>query len=158
MPADNYTRVRPTAAPISTVNAPRVQYVEDWFIYDLDITGLAAGGTDNQSILIQADSDFKLSKLMLMADIAHAAQTAANRVIPLCTMQIVDSGSGRQLFSNPVALGALFGDGTLPHILPVPRIFKARSSISITTVNYDAASTYNIRLAFEGTKLFTLGG
>lgn len=145
------------AGPQAQNVRPTIQYVEDFFVYDLDIAALAAGGVNNANIQMQADSDFKLVKLGMMADIAAAAQTESSRVLPLCTLQLVDSGSGRQLFSAPVALGAIFGDGRLPFILPVPRIFKARTNIQLALTNYSAATTYNLRLALIGSKIFQLG-
>jgi len=144
-------------APGSSPVQPQRQYVEDWFTYELDQLSLAAGGVANNNIQIQADSDFKLTKISGMADIAAAVQTASTLVIPLITINIVDTGSGRTLMSNPVPWGAIVGTPGLPFILPVPRIFKQRSNISIALTNYSAATTYNLHLALEGTKIFTLG-
>jgi hypothetical protein len=107
---------------------------------------------------VQADSAFKLTKLGFQADIALAVLTEATNVIPLVTINIVDNGSGRNLFSAPIALGTIFGNGRLPFILPVPRIFMPRSNIGVTLANYTAATTYNIRLAFIGSKIFEQGG
>lgn len=143
------------AAPIVSPQRPEVQYNQDFFIYSLTVLALAPAATSNTNIQIQADSDFKLIKLGQMSDIAAAAQLDSTRVIPLVTVAATDTGSGLQLFSAPVAMGALFGDGRLPFILPVPRIFKANTNISFSFTNYDAAVTYNIRMAFIGIKLWT---
>jgi hypothetical protein len=145
------------AGIVSTPQQPQVQYVQDFFIYGIDILAIVAGATANNNIQIQADCDFKLVKLGMQADIAAAAQTDSGRVIPLVTLQIVDTGSGRQVFSTPIAMGALFGTGPLPFILPVPRIFKARTNISLSFTNYSAATTYNLRCAFIGNKIFAQG-
>ncbi|MGH8742871.1 MAG: hypothetical protein ACREUY_01180 [Burkholderiales bacterium] len=134
------------------------QFIEDWWIENITVSGLAAGGVANASILVQADSAFKLIKLGLMTDLALAAVTESARPVPLVTLQITDTGSGRNLFGAPVALGALFGNGPWPHILPVPRLFLPRSNIQLAFANYSAATTYNMRFAFEGTKVFKLGG
>lgn len=130
------------------------QFTDDFFIYEADFASIASGITQNSNIVIQADSDFILVKLGLTADIAAAAQTSSTQIIPLCTLQIVDTGSGRQLFSNPVALPSIFGNGQLPFLLPVPRKFNARSNISLSLANYSAASTYQIKMAFIGFKRF----
>ncbi len=145
------------AAPLPTPNQPQVQYVEDDFIYEVDAAALAAGATFNGNIQVQADSDFKLVKLAGMADLAGAAQTASGLVIPLASINIVDTGSGRTLMSSPVPWGSIVGTPGLPFILPVPRIFKARSNISFTIANYSVATTYNLRLSLIGTKIFQLG-
>lgn len=146
------------AGPLPSLRAPQVQYVEDFFVYEFDFAGIAPGATVNGNITIQADSDFKLTKLTQFTDIAAAGQDSGTLVVPLISLAIVDTGSGRQLFSAPVPVGAIFGNGTLPFILPVPRIFKARTNISLTFVNYDAANTYNLRTSFIGSKIFQIGG
>lgn len=147
----------PQAGPLPNLGQPQVQYVEDWFVYGINTLAIAPAANVNANIQIQADSDFKLVKLSLMADIAAASTTISTLVIPNVTIQIVDTGSGRQLFSQPIPLGTIFGTAGLPHILPVPRIFKARTNIAMQFANYDAAVTYNVRMAFEGSKIFTLG-
>lgn len=147
----------PYAGPLPNIGQPRAQYVEDWFVFGINALNMAPGANVNANIQIQADSDFKLIKLSVFSDIALAAQLSGTLVIPLVTVQIVDTGSGRQLFSQPIPIPALFGSGMLPHILPVPRIFKARTNIALQFANYDAAATYNIRMAFEGSKIFSLG-
>ena len=142
---------------MASPRAPKVQYVKDWFIYRGQALALAPAAVANVNITIQADSDFELVKLAQMSDIAAAAQLSSTLVIPLVTMQLVDGGSGRQLFSDPIPMGAIFGGQGLPYILPVPRIFKARSNIALTLTNYDAGVTYNLRFAFMGAKIFALG-
>lgn len=134
-----------------------VQFIEDYFIYQLDFTALAGGTTGNGSIQIQADSDFKWIKSTHESNIANAIQTDSSRVIPLVTVNITDTGSGRQLMSAPVPIENIYGTGPLPFLLPVPRIFRARSTIAVTVSNFTAATTYNIRLSFIGTKLFKMG-
>ena len=145
------------ASPLPTKTAPPVQFVEDWFTYEVDAAALAAGGIFNGNIQIQADSDFKLVKLAGICDIAGAAQTDSTRVVPLITMNIVDTGSGRTLMSAAAPWGSIVGSGPLPFILPVPRIFKARSNIAVTLTNYSVGTTYNVRLSLIGTKIFQLG-
>lgn len=142
-----------------TPSAPRVQFVEDFFVYGVDFIGgtLTAGTTVSGNIQIQADSDFKLIKLAQFADIAGAVETESSAVLPLCTIQMVDSGSGRQLFITPTAIPSIFGSGRLPFIMPIPRIFKARSNIAFTVANFSAATTYNLRLSLIGTKIFQMG-
>lgn len=133
------------------------QLTSDFFIYELDVASIANGASQNVNITIQADSDFCLVKLGITADIAGAAQTSSTQIVPLCTINIVDTGSGRQIFSAPVAIPSLFGNGQLPFILPVPRLFKARSNIAVALANYSNATTYALRMAFIGFKRFQQG-
>lgn len=133
------------------------QFVEDYFVYSIDFTNLDAGQSDNGQIQIQADSDFKWVSAIYYITIADAVFTAETRPMPNITVQITDSGSGRQLFNQPVPVPSVFGQGVLPYMLPIPRIFKARSSIAFAIANFDAAQDdYNLRLALVGTKIFTL--
>lgn len=135
----------------------RTQSHEDYYVYEVDFNGLAPGNQQNGNIQIQADSDFKWLTAAYHADIAAAAFTDDTRPIPNVTVAITDQGSGRQLTQNPVPIPSIFGTGRLPFVLPIPRVFRARSSIGIDVVNFDAAATYNIRLSFIGTKLYYAG-
>ena len=136
---------------------PAVQSVQDYFTYQVNFASLAAGASANGSFQVQADSDFKWLKATVMADLAGAAQTVSTQVIPLVTIQITDTGSGRQLMSAPVPIFNMFGTGQIPFILPVPRIFKARANVAIAVANYSAATAYLFRLSFIGTKIFRMG-
>ena len=132
--------------------------LKDFFIYAIEFTTLAAGATATGNIQIQADADFEVQKLSYFADIAGAAQTVTTQVVPLTTVLIVDAGSGRQIMNESIAVGALFGDGRIPFILPTPRVFAARSNITFTVANFSSATTYRLRLNLIGTKLFQVAG
>lgn len=129
--------------------------LRDFFVYDIDFASLAADGQATGSIQVQADSDFELQKLTHFSDIAEAAQTEDSRVLPLVTLQITDSGTGRQMFNTPVPIPAIMGDGRIPFILPTTKLFSKNSSVSFTLSNYSAATTYNIRIQLIGAKIFT---
>ena len=130
---------------------------KDFFTYQLNYASIAAAGSAFESINIQADSDFQLHKLAYFADLAGGAQTYSSRVIPLVTVLITDSGSGRQLMDSAVALPTIFGVEGIPFILPQPKIFSARSTITVTLANYSAATAYLVRLSFIGIKVFRAG-
>lgn len=144
-------------APGADTTPPQVQYVEDFFVYEIDFLALAPGATKNGVIQIDADSDFKWVKGTHFSDIAAAAVNVNNLPQPLATLQILDGSSSRQLSSAPVPLEALFGTVGLPFILPVPKIFKSRSTINITITSYEAANTNNIRIQFMGNKIYQQG-
>ena len=126
----------------------------DFYIYEAEALALAPAGSANDIINIEADSDFILQKFAYEADIAAAAFTFNTKPIPLITIQLIDSGSGRQLMQNPIPVASFMGDGQLPFILPNPRKFLRNSTIQIAFTNFDAAVTYNIRLAFIGYKIY----
>lgn len=135
---------------------PAAQVLADFFVYQIDVAALAAGANTSGSFVVDADSDFKLTKVAYMADLAGAAQTDSGRVVPLVTVLIKDQGSGRDLMSKPVPLPAVFGDGRLPFILPAPRIIRRKATVIATLANYSAATAYGLRLSFIGVKLFQL--
>lgn len=130
--------------------------VKDFFAYQINFSALAAGGQDTGNINIQADSAFQLQKLAFFADIAAATQTNNTRVIPLVTIQMTDTGSGRNLFSSAVPVPSIFGTGDLPFILPSPKEFSPKATISIVVSNFSAATAYNLRLSLIGQKVFRL--
>lgn len=126
----------------------------DFYIYEAESLGLVSLASSNDVINIEADSDFFLQKFAYEADIAAAAFTFTTRPIPLISIQLIDSGSGRQLMQNPIPVSSFMGDGQLPFILPNPRLFLRNSTIQVAFTNFDAAVTYNIRLAFIGYKIY----
>lgn len=136
----------------------RVQYEEDFFVYNATFTAIAPGDTQQANLQVQADSHFKWIKATMQADIGAAEYVNSAKPIPLAALQIVDSGSGRQLFLNALPLELVFGSGDLPFILPLPRVFRARSNIALTLSSFTANDTYNIRLALIGVKMFSKGG
>lgn len=127
----------------------------DFFVYVAEVIDLAPGASQTDIVNVQADSDFILDKMAVSADIAGAGQTEATRVIPLATLLINDTGSGRNLQSDPMDINSVAGNGQLPFVLTQPRVFTANSSIQFTFTNFDAADTYaNLRLALIGRKVF----
>lgn len=128
--------------------------VRDFFIYELDFSNVAAGGTSQNSFTVQTDSNFLWQQGCYFADIAAAGQTDSTRVLPLMTCVIQDTASGRQLSSAPVPIVTQFGYGSEPFELPSPRFFRANTQVTVSVTNYDAADAYNIRLSFIGTKFY----
>ena len=125
---------------------------KEFYTYGIDFSSLAASTDSSGIINIEADSWFIAQKLTYTADIAAATQTANSRVIPLCTILITDTGSGRQLSNIAMPIPSIMGNGELPFILPTPKIFKPRSAISVKVANYSAATTYNLHIAIHGSK------
>jgi hypothetical protein len=152
-------RPRQSAAPTSTNRIQRAEQrqLRDFFVYDIDFAALAPGASANGQIQIQADADFELQKLTQFSDLAGALETEATRVLPLVTIQITDTGTGRQMFNAPVPIPALFGDGRIPFILPTTKLFSRNASVAFVLANYADADTYNIRLQLIGAKIFTYG-
>lgn len=128
--------------------------MKDFFIYGSNFLSIAAGATQTNTITIQADSDFEVTKLCFASDLAAGVQTDSTRTIPQCTLLILDTGSGRQLMNQGIDLTAFFGNGQEPFILPIPKKFRANTALSLALTNYSAAQTYNVRIALIGAKIF----
>lgn len=129
----------------------------DFFAYAINFFNLGPGQAQNGAIQIQSDSDFELQKLAQFCDINGAAQTDDSRVLPLVSLQITDTGTGRQMFSTDIPIPATMGDGQIPFILPTTKIFSANASVAFLVTNYSAATAYNVRLILQGAKLFRYG-
>lgn len=131
--------------------------VRDFFTYEVDFSAVNYTGSSQTvqgSFTVQADSNFLWQYGCHMSDLAQAAETASGLVIPLVTATITDSSSGRQLMSAGVPVGSIFGNGTLPFLLPTPRFFRAQTTVTVSLTNYSAANNYQIKLQFIGTKFF----
>lgn len=142
----------------SKVQPVRGYRTTEFFVYSTNpvvVTLSDASPVIQAQVSIQSDADFELLELAQATDIAGALQTDSSRVIPLATIQFQMSGSGNDIMPNPVPLSAIAGDGRLPFIMPETKIWPANSSMLITLTRYAVAgTTYNIRLALIGRKLF----
>lgn len=126
----------------------------DFYVYEAEALVLAAGASANDTIQIEADSDFILQKLTYQADLAGVAQTDATRVLPNVLVLLTDTGSGRQLMQTPIPIPSFFGIGAIPFILPNPRLFMRNSTITVAFTSFEAAATPSVRLAFIGYKIY----
>lgn len=131
----------------------------DFFVYELDFLNLAPGDSATGHIQIQADSDFELQKLTFFAvrlteNASDSLITESSRPLPLASIQITDSGTGRSLFSKPVPIPSIMGDGRIPFILPTTKVFTKNASVVVVVNNFSRITTYDLRLSFIGTKIF----
>ena len=126
----------------------------DFYSYTQRTTNLAAGATVALTYQIEADSYFYMNALSYQADLAGAALTDSGNIVPLITLLLFDSGSGRNLMANAVPLNAIAGYNGAPFRLPKPRRFAATAQITATLVNYSAATAYNLSLTLSGFKVY----
>lgn len=148
---------------------PDQQYLSrrrDFYVYEAQALAAAltagVGIQVTDTIQIEADSNFILQKWTYhcQAPAATAIASAAvglvdsQRIIPAASVQLIDTGSGRQLMQNPIPIPSLFGTGELPFILPNPRLFQRNSTIQVVFTNFDATNAWTIRLAFIGYKVY----
>jgi len=154
----NTPTMRRATLPPNAANPEGYQVFEDFFVYGVSFETIAAGVTQTQNINIQADSYFKWTHAAMECDLAGVTYTESATPVPLCNLQITDSGTGRQLFNQAQPVSSIFGNGKLPFVLPVPRGFKPNSNISLQLSNFAAAQTYTVRLSLIGCKIFGAGG
>jgi hypothetical protein len=124
---------------------------KDFFGYELDFLGLAGTTAQTVSVGIQADSDFLLQQIVATGTTTAAPQTGLT-FLPF-TIQMQDSGSGRQLLSGATHLENLRGTGQQPGILPWPKLLRAASAIAVTLTNLSATQS-DVRLCLVGFKVF----
>lgn len=136
--------------------APSKYMAKDFFVYQIPFTSaIAAGGQATNQVTLDADADFLWQKFTCYAAVGSDGQTESTRVVPGLSVIITDTASGRQLMNSAVPLAALIGTGPLPFILPTPKIFQSRGTISAQLQNLTDNTTYSqVYLAFVGTKLF----
>lgn len=147
----------PTSSPnFGSQAAPDYQYAEDFFVYGASFGTLAQGVGGVQNITIQADSDFEAIKIAVGGTLTGNGGPFTDSQFPELSMQLVDTGSGRQLFNTPVPIQLVAGSAGLPLILPVPRLFKSKSVLQVTATNIavGAHSYDNCFVAFIGRKIF----
>jgi len=131
---------------------------KDFFWYAPNAAASVSSVAPNatQNIQIDADADFYWVATTYQIDILAATLTEATNIIPLVTLQIVDTGAGKYLSNVGIPLAAFAGDGKRPYRLIRPRLFGANSTIQLNWTSYVAAgTTYNIRFVMHGYKQYT---
>lgn len=125
----------------------------EFFIYPVNFLLLGAAEIRPVVLTIDATSEFVWYYSGYAADANGAAQTSNTRTYPLVDIMITPTDTTAQMMQAPVPVTAIFGIGENPFVLPAPRILPARTSITFTATNRDAANT-NLRLQLIGVKRF----
>lgn len=153
--------------PAQVTNPPRTQYTDDFYVYPVQVittnaqNGIVPAQTVTGIVQIQADSAFEWIMSTFQGNESDATFPVSDNEQILVTLQIADSGSARNLMNAPVPINCIAGLGREPFILPVRRIFMARSTVTFTFNNYMPAGqkTFNnIFFNMIGRKIFKIGG
>ena len=136
---------------------PQVDLWEDFYVYSAALGNIAAAATVTVNIQIQADSDFEWIESTSSGNQHGASEPWLDNIILPINVQILDSGSGRQLFSQALPLTSISGNGKQPFILPVSRLFQSRSNIAVSAVNFGGSQYDNVVWNFIGRKIFQKG-
>lgn len=156
MNASQQTRYPPfPAALYAALLPPELQHRQkDFFIYSAEFDALADGTSDTDTTPIQADSDFFIVQMAAAVNINAGAAVAIEDV--LATVELRDTGSGRQLTDAAVAFSTIFGTAQLPFLAPFPKIIQRAGALA-TTVSNNHGSALDIRISYIGFKLFEQG-
>jgi hypothetical protein len=120
-----------------------------------NIASLAAGASSTVVIQFDQNSQFNWLRTTVSADIAGAVETSSSYVLPLCTLQMTDTGSGMSFQNAPVPIFTIAGTGQLPYVLPTPQLIQSNASYQFAFNNYSAATTYtNLRIQLQGFRIF----
>jgi len=106
----------------------------------------AVGGVVNFTVSIGADADFRCN--YITCSVRQAGLLVANWGGDII---VNDSGKGRTLMNQALALDAIAGTGQLPYHFKPARIFPANSSVVITIINNVVTAT-DVQVAFHGNK------
>jgi hypothetical protein len=127
--------------------------VRSFFVYRANFLAVAPAASPSFVINFDSQSDFLWIKSSFQADIAAAVQTDSTRQLAAnVDVQLQAGGSDKNLFQAPIPIPSVFGYGSLPFVLPFPHRFARQTELTVTLTNREAATTYNIRLAFIGWK------
>ena len=138
------------------------QCVPDFFSYNIDFNTpagsfIAAGAAVAGQFTVQVGQYFLWQQSVYSADTAQATLTNDTRLIPLCTVALTDTNSGKNLTNSPTMVPSLFGTAMEPFILPNPRLCMPQSIIGAQVANITAGVNYNLRLTFIGLALTPTG-
>lgn len=120
-------------------------------------TALAANGTTEVQIQINADSDFLIQEMNFTAETAAGTFLA----VPDYLLLIVIAGAGRQIMNQSQQIANICGsynNGQVPARLPMPKLVQASNTISCTLANRTAVAANRADLALRGAKIFYSGG
>jgi hypothetical protein len=133
-------------------------YAEDYYGYVVNVPTLPvpASGTAFTPVdtVIESDSDFEL--ILMGATGLRNVTTGAPTLPPTIKMQLIDGGEGRSLFSDFTFVPSIAGAAGMPFILPITRIFLAKTPLTTQLINWDNVPWNNVQLLFEGRKIFAM--
>ena len=146
----------PLARFINWTDNAGAHYSEDFYVYDFTFPTLAPGATLPVTNLIEADSAFEWIVANLSAVDGNGFLTSADGND--FTMQIRDGGTSRDLFNQPLPAADVTGNGIFPFELAEPRIFLAKTPVTVTLQNGNGGLVSStVHLSFIGRKIFQLG-
>jgi hypothetical protein len=147
-------------APLYLNDEEGNRYIPEPFTYSIRFDGLT--GLWNQvsgQIQIQADAAFViLEQTYSFVESALPTSDLTTALTPNVDVMLTNTGSGRRLMNQPVALESLFGSGKLPFVLPTPQFFSPSSAlqVQVTSGANFGGDVYTLQISFIGEKRYYL--
>lgn len=149
----NFISRVPTAGWARFLPAGLTGLVCEYFNYDVDFLPVTAAQSSQQDVQIQNDSHF-----VILGMFATVTETDNTTFLPWpfwpLTVQFNDTGAGRQLQNRAVPLGSVMAVPGCETALLQPKFIKAGSTFSTTLANLRTSGDLNVRIAFNGVKVF----
>lgn len=142
------------------IRANPAGFVLQPYTQTFSIASLATGASTTVNSNIDSSAPFVWNRTTYFCDIAGALQTDANRVVPMITVQLTDTGSKRQLFDISQPFNNIAGYGGIPQLLEQPYLFQPNSNITGAFTCYAVAGTTytNIFLTLLGYRIYAFEG
>lgn len=120
-------------------------------------TALAANGTTEVQVQINADSDFLIQEM----DIVSLTAAGTFIATPDYLITIVIAGAGRQIMSQAQHVANYAGSyqaNQVPGRLPMPKLVQASNTISVVLTNRTGTASNFAQVSLKGFKIFYSGG
>ena len=139
--------------PIQASNGKMYQNDKN-FDYAFASVSIPSNSSGSVSIVIDSDADFEMDSLVYFAFPTSdpSPQTAANRYIPIISINIQDTGTSEFIFSQQIPLDTVCGTAGFPGKLRKPRVFASRSNVTLYYTSTQA-SDVTLSVVLRGRKL-----
>ena len=149
----------PNINPTSIFNPaarPITQGQPDLYTYTADFLALAPNAVQTFIIQIDASAQFLWTAASFQAcqTIGTSTYTWTSNPIPLVRILITDTGSAKQLMSNPVYINSMASSNNGPLRNIHPRFFDKSSAIQIQATSDDGTTWAHLQLNLIGFRIY----
>lgn len=137
-------------------NAGKLRFKQK-FAYSTTFKPLTHSTNATNNIQIQADSEFVWISASIDIRSSDDFTTFTQPNAAPMTVLITDGASGNLIMNEDQAVGNFFGNVGAPNVsLGVPFIFRRSGVISVKLTNQHTATDFNVRVAFQGFKVYDI--
>jgi hypothetical protein len=136
----------------STRNYLGPEFDADFYSETIVIPSIAPGASAVVSFQVENNTVFEWMQSLCSLVLANG--TVYNGAAYGLSVQIMDGGSGRNMFSKPVPLYLIAGTAAFPHVLSIPHRFAPKSTVNLLFQNFDSALTISGYLNLTGRKYY----